>query len=291
MSSYYYDEYGSIEKPLMVLLHGFPANASEWADIANKLSSDFRIIVPDLKGYGRSDKPNNLQEYEVNNLVSDLYLFLKEVAGDQKIILVGHDWGGILAWYMESFHPELISKLVAINAPHPNVFSKILNSNNEQQKLSAYIKLIISKNGDKLVLKNNFEALKSLFTDRLLRKKYITEAEAKNYEHSWANSYSTMLNYYKGNFKVENGQVKSNMIKDLPYNKTSTLLIWGEWDTAFVSNNFSETESISANIKLVKYEKVTHWVIEESKDALINDIVNFVGDTYVNDNKLRKSNI
>ena len=108
-----------------MFLHGFPESHRTWRDIAPDLARDFRVIAPDQRGFGASDKPEGVEAYRTDRIVEDL-IALADALGLGRFTLVGHDWGGAVAWLAALRHPDRLSRLVIVNAPHPCLFQKSL---------------------------------------------------------------------------------------------------------------------------------------------------------------------
>ena len=115
--------------PLIVFLHGFPEFWYEWKNQIAEFSRDHTVVAPDMRGYNLSSKPAEVSAYQMPNLVEDVRALASELmktAGGTKFTLVAHDWGGVVAWVFAALHPEMLDKLVIVNAPHPTIFGKLL---------------------------------------------------------------------------------------------------------------------------------------------------------------------
>jgi pimeloyl-ACP methyl ester carboxylesterase len=125
-------------KKLVVLLHGWPEFWYSWRYQIPALAEDFTVIAPDLRGFADSDKPLDIKEYHPSIVASDIAKLIASL-GFEKAFIVGHDWGGAIAWAFASYYPDLTEKLVVLNCPHPQLFVKALSSNMEQIKKSWYM--------------------------------------------------------------------------------------------------------------------------------------------------------
>src|SRR5262249_33905291 len=125
------------EGPLLVLLHGFPDYHYTWRDQMPALSKHFRVVALDLRGYNRSDKPEGVAHSKLDRLTDAVAAVLDHFK-QRKVILVGHDWGGFIAWAFAATHPDRVDRLVILNLPHPNGLLRELANNPEQQKNSQY---------------------------------------------------------------------------------------------------------------------------------------------------------
>ena len=120
----------------LVLLHGFPEFWYCWSKVIPLLKDDFKLIIPDMRGYNLSDKPEDVENYKVEILIEDIK-GLGETLRLGKFCLAGHDWGGAVSWIFAEKYPKLLKKLIILNAPHNKIFSQILRTDKEQQKASS----------------------------------------------------------------------------------------------------------------------------------------------------------
>src|SRR5208282_2657836 len=124
--------------PLILFLHGFPEFWYEWKNQLAEFAKGHQAVAPDMRGYNLSEKPTELDQYKMVTLVEDIRALADRLSHHKKFVLVAHDWGGAVAWSFAIAHPDYLSKLVIINAPHPGVFAKLLSSDPAQQKASQY---------------------------------------------------------------------------------------------------------------------------------------------------------
>ena len=130
---------GSDDKPLVILLHGFPEFSYGWRkQIPYLVEAGYRVWAPDQRGYNLSDKPEGLAAYSIDELAADV-IGLIDAAGEKKVFLVGHDWGAAVAWWVAAKYPERLKKLITLNVPHHSVMRKTLRSNFSQLRKSWYI--------------------------------------------------------------------------------------------------------------------------------------------------------
>src|SRR5579872_6049325 len=125
--------------PLILFLHGFPEFWYEWRNQLAGFGKDHFAVAPDMRGYNLSDKPEALDQYKMNVLVEDVRALGDHFPHQKKFILVAHDWGGAIAWAFAIAHPEMLEKLVIVNAPHPGVFGRLLATDPAQQQASQYM--------------------------------------------------------------------------------------------------------------------------------------------------------
>ena len=135
------------EGPLVVMIHGFPDFWYTWREQVDALSSDFKVVAIDTRGYNKSDKPEGVASHAMPLLVGDVAAVIRHLGRD-KAIIVGHDWGGIVAWQFALNVPEMTSRLVILNLPHPNGLTRELRTNPQQYENSAYARAFQEKTPD-----------------------------------------------------------------------------------------------------------------------------------------------
>ena len=174
--------------PLVVMLHGFPDFWYSWRQQMGALEGDFRVAALDLRGYNRSDKPQGVQAYEMPKLVGDVAAVI-QAEGEDSAIVVGHDWGGAIAWNVAMFRPELVEALIILNLPHPAGLARELMTNPQQQRNSQYARDFQQPDAHEAL---TAEGLALWVTDEEARAEYVAAFERSDF--------AAMLNYYKANY-------------------------------------------------------------------------------------------
>ena len=134
--------------PLVVMIHGFPDYWYTWRRQMEGLADKFQVVAIDQRGYNLSDKPAGVENYDVRLLVGDVVAVIKHL-GQQKAVVVGHDWGGLVAWQVAINVPEVVDRLIILNLPHPRGLTRELANNPEQQKNSAYARRFQAEGAEK----------------------------------------------------------------------------------------------------------------------------------------------
>src|SRR5262249_12640096 len=183
---------------LIMFVHGFPEFWYEWKNQLTEFGQNYQAVAPDMRGYNLSSKPSEVDQYQVRYLVEDLRA-LAEKLGHKKFILVGHDWGGAVAWAFASAHPDYLEKLIIINAPHPGVFARELRENPAQQKASQYMLLFRSPQAEATLSANNYAALVNGVLGELLKTGVFTDKDKEAYIAAWSQpgALTGGLNYYR----------------------------------------------------------------------------------------------
>lgn len=222
--------------PLVVMLHGFPDYWYTWRDQMDAISSDFKVVAVDLRGYNRSDKPQGVENYAMPILVGDVEAVIRH-HGAEKAVVVGHDWGGAVAWSFALTRPEMTEKLVVLNLPHPNGLVRELRDNPEQYEGSSYARVFQEKDPSAPDVffgrPMTPETLSFWVKDAEVKKRYI---EAFN-----RSDFTAMLNYYKANYpRIEPGAALRPSTL-LPKVKMPVLMFHGLEDQALHSNGLNNT--------------------------------------------------
>ena len=126
---------------LLLFLHGFPEHGSVWHPLLPFFRERYRVATLDSLGHGRSDCPQDKDRYRIKRLGDDVLRVTGHFGAD-RFTLIGHDWGGVLAWFVAALHPERVSRLIVVNAPHPTLFQRVLDEDIEQRRSSAYLGLL-----------------------------------------------------------------------------------------------------------------------------------------------------
>lgn len=275
-----------------IFLHGFPEYWATWQTQLAYFSKENHVIAPDLPGYNLSDKPQDVSFYQISNLIEFIAKFIKTVSPTEKVHLVAHDWGGAIAWPLAAFHPQLIEKLIIINAAHPSTFTREMITNPIQRDKSAYIHDLISKDAETLLSQNNYQYLseKMMVSDN---ENVFTENIKEKYRQVWQqpDAVKGMLQYYRAmpqlasktsdnknqNMKSE-GPVKNTSQMKIPNIRINvpTLILWGENDQAFVKENLNGIEEYIADCSIKRFPGASHWLTHEKSPEINEAITDFI---------------
>jgi pimeloyl-ACP methyl ester carboxylesterase len=271
--------------PLMVFLHGFPEFWYEWKNQLAEFSRDHTVVAPDLRGYNLSSKPAEVSAYQMPNLVEDVRALsaeLMKAGGGSKFTLVAHDWGGVVAWVFAALHPEMLDKLVILNAPHPTLFGRELLTNPEQQKASGYMLMFRSAEAEALLAENSYAWLK-----RAVLGDNTSAEDTAAYVEAWSQpgALTGGLNYYRAAGvgppapTASSGAAASPDASPAPAAappalivRVPTLVIWGEKDTALLTGNLNGLDQVVPNLTVRRIPDGTHWIARE-KAADVNRFI------------------
>ena len=250
--------------PLVLLLHGFPEFWHAWDRQMGPLArAGFRVVAPDLRGYNLSEKPPGVESYRIETLVGDVAALIRDLGRDRAHI-VGHDWGGVIAWAVAISRPDVVDRLVVLNAPHPGAFGRELRRP-EQKKRSWYVGLFqLPWLPERLLVPFGRWALGGA------RAGSYSEADMKLYHAAWTQpgAATAMLNYYRALIRF--GNVKGRQVQ------APTLLLWGEKDVALVPELADDLGKWVPNLKTVKFPKATHWVMRDETLRVNQELLAFL---------------
>ena len=167
--------------PLIVFLHGFPEFWYSWRHQIPFFLKHFKVAVPDMRGFGETERPTEVDEYRIERLVTDIVELVHSL-GQEKATVVGHDWGGVIARSIGIMAPNIVENLIIMNAPHPAVFQRNAFRNYQQMQKSWYMFFFLLQNvPERILSRNNFELLKYLFKISMKRKKKFTQMDIEGY--------------------------------------------------------------------------------------------------------------
>lgn len=251
------------EGPLMLMLHGFPEFWYSWRHQIPEFARDYKVVAPDLRGYNDSDKPDDVSAYAMRELVKDVKGVI-EGLGYDRCALVGHDWGGAIAWNFAYAHPEMVERLIVMNVPHPAKFVEALR--NPQQLLrSWYVFFFQLPLLPELILQaGDYQAIANAFTDMAVNKDAFTQEDIEAYKNAAAKrgALRAMVNYYR-NALSELSQQEWNLLN------VPTLMIWGEEDRALGKELTYGTQEFVRDFQVQYIPNCSHWVQQE-RPELVN---------------------
>ncbi|MBL8207050.1 MAG: alpha/beta hydrolase [Blastocatellia bacterium] len=255
---------GEPTAPLIVMIHGFPDFWYSWRDQMDALSKSYYTVAIDQRGYNLSDKPKGVENYDMSLLVGDVAAVIKHLKRE-KAIIVGHDWGGAVAWTFAMTMPQLTDKLVILNLPHPKGLARELANNPAQQKNSQYARNFQQEGFHKNL---KAEQLAGWVKDPEAKKKYIEAFHKSDFE--------AMLHYYQRNYPREPYD-QPNRFPDIKV-KASVLMIHGLGDTALLPGALNNTwEWLEKDLTLVTIPGATHFVQQDASDLVTRSIRMWLG--------------
>lgn len=263
------------EGKLILFLHGFPQFWYAWKIQLLEFGRDYRVVAPDMRGYNLSSKPTEVEQYRLPHLVEDV----RELAahlGYTTFTLVGHDWGGAVAWAFALSYPEQLDKLIIINMAHPATFGRELRQNPAQQQASQYILLFRNPQAEEVLSANNYARFDERILQPGLRHGYFTEEDCQAYLEAWSQpgALTGGLNYYRAaRIGPSTGAADDTTGNDATDSaslvvQVPTLVIWGEQDQALLTGNLDGLEDVVSHLTLRRIPDATHWVVHEKPDLV-----------------------
>jgi len=255
------------EGPLMLMLHGFPEFWYSWRHQIPEFARDHKVVAIDLRGYNDSDKPEAKAAYVMAEFIKDIKGVI-EGLGYDRCVLVGHDWGGAIAWSFAYAYPGLIDRLIVLNLPHPAKFAEGLRT--PQQLLrSAYIFFFqLPVLPELLIQLNDFQALEAAFKGMAVDKTTFSDDDIEAYKNAFAKRdvLTATLNYYRNVF------AQGLTTTDWGILTVPTLLIWGEADAALGKELTYGTEKYVQDFRIRYIPNCSHWVQQE-QPQLVNQLM------------------
>lgn len=266
-------EAGPEDGPLIVLLHGFPEFWYGWRkQIAPLAEAGFRVMVPDQRGYNRSDKPEGVDAYRMERLAGDVVALIQGT-GKLRAVLVGHDWGAAVAWWVALTSPEVVERLVILNVPHPKVMRETLQQSWSQRFKSWYILFFQVPWFPELLLSwGNYHGLSNALQSSS-REGTFSREDLLRYRKAWGRKgvLTAMLNWYRG--------VRLAWGQEIPHDgviSVETLMIWGDRDRFLGSEMAEPSIRLCPKGRLVHIQEATHWVQHEEAERVNDLILSFV---------------
>jgi pimeloyl-ACP methyl ester carboxylesterase len=278
------------EGPLVILLHGFPECWYSWRHQLAALSTRFRVVAPDLRGYNESDKPRAVRAYELGELVADVEALI-DAFGATDAGIVGHDWGGGIAWTFAVERPHRTRRLAVLNCPHPAIFAQALRGNPRQLLRSWYMFFFqLPWLPETLLGLNHAAAVGRAFRDSVVVRNAITDEDLRVLRDaaSRPGALRSGINYYRATMRQ---QFRANapawlrrlagwadepaprQVADWPRIAAPTLLIWGEQDVALRKElTYGMEPLFEAPFRVHYIPESGHWVQQEQA-ALVNDLL------------------
>lgn len=258
--------------PLVVLLHGFPEFWRGWIKQIEPLASaGYYVLAPDQRGYNLSDKPGNLEAYVLDELGKDISGLIR-AAGRQKATVIGHDWGGIVAWWLGMQSEEMLDKLVIINAPHPKVMRRTLMYNPGQAIRSSYALFFQLPWIPEAISRNNDWSLVVKALSESSRPGTFSDEDLEYYRESWwrKDAFTSMLNWYRANARFQPSITEDSRVH------VPTLLIWGKNDLALGEYLVEPSIELCDQGRVEVFEEATHWVQHEEAERVNQLILDFL---------------
>ena len=245
--------------PLVVMIHGFPDFWYSWREQMEALAGEYRLVAIDQRGYNLSDKPAGVESYAMPLLVNDVVAVIHSL-GEEKAVVVGHDWGGMVAWQTAINAPEVVERLIILNLPHPRGLMRELAKDEEQAANSQYARNFQQEGAHQAF---PAEALAGWVTDPVARARYVEAFERSDFE--------AMLHYYKANYpRPPYTEDNSPLVKV----RCPVLVIHGLEDQYLLAGALDRTwEWIDNDLTLVTIPGAGHFVQQDATEMVNRSIL------------------
>lgn len=272
---------GDPAHPAIVLLHGFPESHRTWRHVIPELTKTHFVIAPDQRGFARSSKPADVADYTPDKMVADL-IALADHFHINRFTLVGHDWGGAIAWMAALTKPDRVARLIIMNAPHPFVFQKTLFDDMKQREASQYITAFRNPN-----LENHIESIGlSAFFDTSFARHTDTAKIADEkpvYLDQWSQpgALTAMFNWYRASqiiVPAMDATPERPAFLDAPFPPVTqpTLVIWGMQDKALLPSQLDGLDALVPDLTVIHVD-AGHFVPWEAPEAVTHTILKWLG--------------
>ena len=236
--------------PVLIMVHGFPDYWYTWRDQMPTLAKKFHVVAIDQRGYNKSGQPEGVENYTVDKLVGDVVAVVKDL-GAEKATILGHDWGGMVAWRIAMAHPDLTERLIILNLPHPRGLLRELRENPKQEENSQYARNFLLPGAAAFL---TAEAISGWVKEPEAKKKYIEAFKRSSFE--------SMLNYYKANYPRPPYE-ETEALKEARV-KCPVLLIHGLDDKALLDGALNGTwRWIDNELTLVTIPGAGHFLLRD----------------------------
>jgi pimeloyl-ACP methyl ester carboxylesterase len=270
------------EKPAVILLHGFPESHRTWRELAPRLQGQFFLAMPDQRGFAGSDLPQEVDAYKTDILVDDIFA-LADALRLERFALLGHDWGGAIAWGAALRGDSRLTRLAIINAPHPVVFQKSVIEDADQRAASQYISAFRAPGFEKMVEAKGFEWFFETTFARHVDTSQIAESERRQYIADWSQpgAFNAMLNWYRGSKAVVpppgvTVPLPDWLLRAFPTVQIPTLVIWGMKDDALLPLQLDGLDRMVENLTIVRLPDAGHFAPWEAASDVAPHLSKFL---------------
>jgi pimeloyl-ACP methyl ester carboxylesterase len=262
---------GPSNHSIVILLHGFPDLWQGWhLQIASLANAGFRILVPNQRGYGKSEKPRGISAYDIEHLANDV-VALADSEGCSTFSIVGHDWGGIIAWWVAARFPQRVARLVILNAPHPGIFQSYLLRHPSQLFKSWYAGFFqLPWIPEAMLAAGNYRLL--FRSVRLTSQPGVFDNSDRRYlVAGWSEpgALTAMLNYYRAAARRSQRSLRLRIT-------VPTLILFSKRDPTEEPGLAEASLSLCDHARLVWLERARHWIQREEADRVTEEIIRFI---------------
>lgn len=269
----------------IILLHGFPESHRTWRAVAPALAETMFVVAPDQRGFADSDKPEGVEQYRTDRILEDL-MALADASGLKDFTLVGHDWGGAVAWLAALRHPDRVKRLVIVNSPHPLVFQKSLIEDADQRAASQYIRAFRTPGMEQGIAAMGIETFYEKTFGGHADLGIIPPEERQAYLDQWSapGAMTAMLNWYRASEIVvpavgEEAALPAWTTAPFPSLAMPTLVVWGLKDKALLPVQIGDLHRHVDHLAVAATPEAGHFIPWEYPEFVIAAIKDFIAET------------
>jgi pimeloyl-ACP methyl ester carboxylesterase len=261
------------EGPLVVLLHGFPQYWGAWRPQLPALAdAGFRVVAPDLRGYNLSDRPRGIHAYDVDRIAWDVVQLVDRL-GASRAHVVGHDWGGAVAWRLAARHPERVDRLVVLNAPHPRALARVVRRTTQALRSWYVLAFQLPWLPERLLAAFDFALLERVLRRSTTRPGAFDDAEIARHKAAWRRpgAFRAMLGWYRAALRRPPGAAHSHGRVLAP-----TLLLWAMRDPYLHPALSEGLERWVPDLRIVRLERSSHWLMVDEPERVNAELIAFL---------------
>lgn len=266
----HYASAGEPGRPLLLFLHGFPEFWYAWQAQLVLFGDSHFAVAPDLRGYNLSDQPHEVSAYRPKLLLQDISQLI-DALGYQRCVIIGHDWGGALAWQFAVRHPERLQRLLIINATHPVPFAEGLAHDPAQQAASQYMNWLRAEGSEQALARDDFRVMERLMLGMGERAGWFDAATRERYHACWSRGLRGGVNYYRASSvhpPTDTEPGAAGMTLDASAFRVSVpvRVLWGMQDRAMLPALLDPLDTLVDDLQIERVADASHWIVHEQPE-------------------------
>lgn len=260
--------------PLVILLHGFPEFWYSWRhQITALAAAGCHVIAPDMRGYNTSGKPAGVGNYDIDALSDDVAALISH-AGADRAVVAGHDWGGIIAWWVALRHPDRVEKLIILNAPHPAAALRELRKPSQLMRSWYIFFFQLPWLPEWSIRANHYAMLRAILRRDPVNRRAFTGRDIRRYIAAIAQpgALTSTINYYRAAFRRGPRGVRQHLHRIA----APTLIIWGERDRYMEDGMLDGLDRWVNRLRITRLPHASHWVQNDAPQEVNRLMVEFI---------------
>ncbi len=263
---------GTSGQPLLLFLHGFPEFWYAWHAQLVHFGDTHYAVAPDLRGYNLSDRPSDVGAYRAKSLLQDIEQLIR-CLGVERCVIVAHDWGGALAWQFAIQHPNLVERLLVINATHPVPFAEGLAHDPAQQAASRYMNWLRAEGSEDALAKDGFRVMEKLMLGMGTNPGWFDADTRARYHACWSRGLRGGINYYRASRvhpPTASEPGAAGLVLDPQQFRVSVpvRVLWGELDRALLPALLDPLDRFVDDLKITRVPDASHWIVHEQPERV-----------------------